>query len=930
MNFDIAVIAAFLLLNLIFGLASGRGIKNIREYAICNRNFSTATIVATIVATWIFGSVVSLNLVETYNNGLYFIIPGIADGISFFVIAYFYAPRMKEFLGKLSVAEAMGSIYGKDVRVITAVSGIIPAIGNIAIQFSIFTILLNYLFGEINIYILVFASLVVITYSTLGGIKSVTFTDMIQFFTFGVIIPMMVFLIWKEISSVDEILNILATNPLFDYKEVLNIGNPRFSSVILLFLFFMIPGLDPALFQRITMAKSTMQIARAFIISGIVISCFYMLVDFAGVLLLADNVTNINESNVLQYVLDNYCPDGFKGFFIIGIMAMIMSTADSYINTSSVLFSYDLCQSLGVRLSEKKTLLLIRISSLFIGITGLLLSFWSTNLLEMILASHGFYMPIVSVPLILAIFGFRSSRAAVLIGMVAGFVTVIYFRVFSKVDSIMPGMLGNLIFFMGSHYILGEKGGWGGIKDKSPLDVLRLERKRKINRFLYSIKTFSFIKFCQNNTPKEEKIFVYFGLFSTIIIFSNAYTLPKNLQEQYMTILNFIYYSALVLSVVFITYPVWLEKFKNKIFISVLWNITVFYNLVFCSSLLVVISLFNQINVAVLITGLITVLILMRWQVAISMIISGVAMSIWLYKNYIELDFAPDYIVNLQLKIIYFLLLISTVLIAFLKPKQEQNQLIEDKVLHLNNQLQDHAISLEKALKIKNEFLQNIEHEGHTPITGITTTGQILYEYYDQLTEKERKEMAKNIAKSSDRLLTLVNNLIDVSKLSTMKYYLNKNQLNLSELLYDRLEYCQKLYLEQKNLNFLNRIEDNILIECDRHYITSAIDSLIVNAIKHSREGEITVSLQRSHSELKFSITNKGEIPQEELNIIFEPFMIGSNSRTKSGAIPNGQRGLGLALCKLAIEAHGGRIWAENNMHGEVIFKFTIPISRVA
>ncbi len=118
MNFDIAVIAAFLLLNLIFGLASGQGIKNIREYAIGNRNFSTATIVATIVATWIFGSVVSLNLIETYNNGLYFIILGIADGISFFVIAYFYAPRMKEFLGKLSVAEAMGSIYGKEVRVI--------------------------------------------------------------------------------------------------------------------------------------------------------------------------------------------------------------------------------------------------------------------------------------------------------------------------------------------------------------------------------------------------------------------------------------------------------------------------------------------------------------------------------------------------------------------------------------------------------------------------------------------------------------------------------------------------------------------------------------------------------------------------------------------------------------------------------------------
>jgi Na+/proline symporter/signal transduction histidine kinase len=929
-DFDIAVIIAFLLLNLIFGLASGRGIKNIREYAIGNRNFSTATIVATIVATWIFGSVVSLNLIETYNNGLYFIIPGIADGISFFIIAYFYAPRMREFLGKLSVAEAMGSIYGTNVRIITAVSGIIPAIGNIAIQFSIFTILLNYLFGELNIYVLVFSSLIVITYSTLGGIKSVTFTDMIQFFTFGVVIPMMVFLIWQEINSVDEISNILTTNPLFDYKEVLNIENPRFSGVIFLFLFFMVPGLDPALFQRITMAKSTMQIAKAFIISGIVITCFYMLVDFAGVLLLADNVTNIDENNVLQYVLDNYCPTGFKGFFMIGIMAMIMSTADSYINTSSILFSYDLCQSLGVKLSEQKTLLLIRISSLLIGIAGLLLSFFSGNLLEMILTSHGFYMPIVSVPLILAIFGFRSSTTAVLIGMVAGFVTVIYFKIFSKVDSIMPGMLGNLVFFMGSHYILGEKGGWVGIKDKSPLLALRLERKRKINNFFQSIKTFSFIKFCQNNTPKEERIFVYFGLFSTIIIFSNAYSVPKNLYEQYMSTLNFIYYSKLVLSAVFITYPVWIEKFKNKIFISVLWNLTVFYNLVFCSSLLVVISLFNQINVAVLITGLITVAILMRWQVAISMIISGVAMSIWLYENYIELDFVPDYVVNLQFKIIYFLLLISTVLIAFLKPKQEQNQLTEDKVLHLDSQLQDHAINLEKALKVKNEFLQNIEHEGHTPITGITSTGQVLYEYYDRLSDKERKDLARNIARSSDRLLTLVNNLIDVSKLSTMKYQLNKTRVNLTDLLYSRLEYCKKLYLEQENLNFLNRIEDNVLIEGDRHYITSAIDSLIINSIKHARDGDITISLHRSESELKFSISNKGKIPPEELNAIFEPFIIGSNSRTKSGAIPNGQRGLGLTLCKLAIEAHGGRIWAENSLHGEVIFKFTIPVSKIS
>lgn len=923
-DFDIAVIIAFLLLNLIFGLTSGRGIKNIREYAIGNRNFSTATIVATIVATWVSGNSFGMAAFDSHYMGIYFIIPGLADAISLLIIGYFVAPRAAEFLGSLSVAEAMGDLYGKAVRTITAISAIIPAIGSIAIQFVILISLLKHFFEISGLYAVCVSSLVVIAYSTFGGIKSVTFTDMIQFFTFSVIIPMVVFLIWNKTANLETIVNTLEQNPIFDYHNLDYLNN------FFILLFFLIPGFDPVIFQRIIMAKNTSQISKSFIISGIVIFfCLYLTFYFIGLMLLADNHTNLDPNSLIKDILDNYISSGFKGFFIIGIMAMVMSTADSYINTSSILFSYDLCQSLGVKLSAKKSLLLVRVSSLLIGVSGLLLSLFSQNLLNLILNTYSFYMPIVSIPLILAIFGFRSSSTAVLIGMVAGFVTVIYFKVFSKVDSIMPGMLGNLIFFMGSHYILGEKGRWVGIKDKSPLDALRLERKRKINRFLRSIKTFNFIEFCQNNTPKEERIFVYFGLFSAIIVFSNAYPLPKNLQEQYITTLNFIYYSTLVLSAVFITYPVWLEKFKNKIFISVLWNLTVFYNLVFCSSLLVVISLFNQINVAVLITGLITVAILMRWQVAILMIISGVAMSIWFYKNYLQLDFAPDYVITLQFKIIYFLLLISTVLIAFLKPKQEQNQLTEDKVLHLGNQLQDQAISLEKALKVKNEFLQNIEHEGHTPITGITTTGQVLYEYYDQLSEKERKEMARNIAKSSDRLLTLVNNLIDVSKLSTMKYQLNKTQVNLSELLYDRLEYCKKLYLEQKNLNFFNRIEDNILIECDLHYITSAIDSLIVNAIKHTREGDITIGLHRSEFELKFSISNGGEIPKEELNTIFEPFTIGSNSRTKSGAIPNGQRGLGLALCKLAIEAHGGCIWVENSMHREVIFTFTIPVNKV-
>ena len=88
-NIDIIIITSFLITNLLIGIYSGRGITTLKHYAIGNRNFSTATIAATIIATWIAGSSFSITTSETCNRGLYFIIPGLGDVLSFFIIAYF-------------------------------------------------------------------------------------------------------------------------------------------------------------------------------------------------------------------------------------------------------------------------------------------------------------------------------------------------------------------------------------------------------------------------------------------------------------------------------------------------------------------------------------------------------------------------------------------------------------------------------------------------------------------------------------------------------------------------------------------------------------------------------------------------------------------------------------------------------------------------
>ena len=110
-NLDIAIVIAFLLANIFLGLRSARGIKTIQEYAIGNRNFSTATIASTIVATWIGAGFFSIAISQTYQDGIWFVVCGTGDAIALIIIGLILGPRMKRTLGNLSVAETMGNFY---------------------------------------------------------------------------------------------------------------------------------------------------------------------------------------------------------------------------------------------------------------------------------------------------------------------------------------------------------------------------------------------------------------------------------------------------------------------------------------------------------------------------------------------------------------------------------------------------------------------------------------------------------------------------------------------------------------------------------------------------------------------------------------------------------------------------------------------------
>lgn len=385
--------------------------------------------------------------------------------------------------------------------------------------------------------------------------------------------------------------------------------------------------------------------------------------------------------------------------------------------------------------------------------------------------------------------------------------------------------------------------------------------------------------------------------------------------------LLYIYESMLIFSVFFITHPIWPIPLRKEIIIQVAWNIGVVYLLIICSSFFLMLSNFSSMETVVFTVNLVIVAILTRWKIAVGMIISGLYLGTRFYKYYTGASVENLHSgIESSSFVLYSLLLIGAAIVIFLKPKQDRQELTEAKVNHLGSRISDRERALEKALEAREEFIRNITHEFHAPQTGIRSMAEILYKSYDKFNDQQRRESAKIIFESSIRLDSYYDNIIDLATLSAAGYELTTTQVDLSDLLYERIELCQKLYIEDDTRTFIIDIEDGLVAVCDKYYISQTFDNLIINAINYCKEGRISIGLKRSGGGVEFVIADEGiGIPKEDIYDIFKPFIVSSKTKNASGG-----RGVGLALCEKVINLHKGTIEAQSDGKKGATFKFLL------
>ena len=230
-----------------------------------------------------------------------------------------------------------------------------------------------------------------------------------------------------------------------------------------------------------------------------------------------------------------------------------------------------------------------------------------------------------------------------------------------------------------------------------------------------------------------------------------------------------------------------------------------------------------------------------------------------------------------------------------------------------NKSLQEAVEQLKGHDKMQREFINVAAHELRTPTQAIIGYSELFY-----LRPESRQEAMKAIARNAERLERLTSGILDVTRIEGHKLDLNKEKFELSQVISSAVEDAKRS-IDASNIKFEYCTPGNIVVEADRERLSQVISNLLNNAIKFTKQGTIYISEEIKDGQAIVSVKDPGAgIDPEIMPMLFTKFATKSQTGT----------GLGLFISKSIIEAHGGRIWGENNDDGKgATFTFALPLA---
>lgn len=406
---DSIIVIFYLISTLFLGIYFGKNITTLKEFATSS-NFSTNVLLTTLFASVIGGGSTLGIVTNVHRYGIIFMFAFMGASLNKYLVAYFVAPKIQKLTHVTSLGDIFENAYGRFGRVLSGLCVLCVSVACIGHQTTAIGFVFKCFFDIdfLTGVLLAYGTLVI--YSSFGGIRSVVATDVYQFALICAFVPIVLLVSLNKIGGINVFLSSLPKNHI-DLSAQLT----YWPHAITIFFMMLFSGLD---------------------VIGL---CSYILFP------------HIEANIALPYMIKETLPPILKGIAMSGLIATLMSTADTDLHVLGVSVCEDLILSFKNTLTEKQKIRLARLITIFMGLFSLGVALYFKDIFSIMVFAFSFWGPTLLVPFLLAIYGYVFEKRELLIGIILGLTSVILWTLFFKdktdLCGFIPGSLTNIAYF---------------------------------------------------------------------------------------------------------------------------------------------------------------------------------------------------------------------------------------------------------------------------------------------------------------------------------------------------------------------------------------------------------------------------------------------------------------------------------------------------
>ena len=443
---DWAFLALYFAALVVIGVQTIKRVENSDDFAVAGNRIIWPVFFGSLAAAFLGGGASIGNAGAAFSDGYVYMFAFFAFGVQTVLVGAFVAPRLKRYAGAHTVGDVMDEHYGPVARLLTGILSIGLCAGILGAQALAIGTVVNATIKVETVPAILIGMAVVILYSTFGGAWAVIQTDMMQFVILGVFLPVALLIgIFKSGGAGELVSSLPDLHTSF-------LGDWTWAAFIGVFVAFLLgETLVPPYAQRTFSTPDSRHARLGFMLSGVFAFAFFFVAASLGLVALK-LFPDIAPDQALPTIVMELMPVGLVGILVAALLAVVMSTASSYLNSIAVVFTKDIYQPfINPDVGPRQRLWIERLLSLVVGAAATVFAVTVPSIVDALLYSYALWAPTVIIPLLGAVlFGITSRLAALSAIGVGALVTAVWTWGLDEpyaVTGLIAGVVANLVVF---------------------------------------------------------------------------------------------------------------------------------------------------------------------------------------------------------------------------------------------------------------------------------------------------------------------------------------------------------------------------------------------------------------------------------------------------------------------------------------------------